>query len=124
MTPYWPSNLCQVSLVTLGASKNKKSRMSRNSMKFDGVARFFETIPTVKSVSSSEIYENSEFSTGITVLPFLRKLNFLGFYILPPLKEFRPEMPHVVAHTNTFICNNYFSATILDNAPPSSNRKG
>ena len=70
---------CQ--LVTLGASKNVKFRLSWNSMKFDGVTRFRETIPTVKSVSSSEIYENSGFSTEITVLPFsTEKWKFLGFY--------------------------------------------
>ena len=38
-----------------GALKNVKFRLSRNSTKFDMVARFHETIPTVKSVSSSEI---------------------------------------------------------------------
>ena len=37
------------------ASKNVKFRLSQNSTKFDVVARFCETIPTVKSVSSSEI---------------------------------------------------------------------
>ena len=41
----------QVSLATLGASKNVKFRMSRNSMKFDGVTRFRETIPMVMSIS-------------------------------------------------------------------------
>ena len=50
-----PPNKCQVSLVTLDASKNMKFRLSRNSTKFDMVARFRETIPTVESVSSSEI---------------------------------------------------------------------
>ena len=50
-----PPNECQVSLVTLGASKNVKFRLSRNSTKFDVVARFCETIPIVKFVSSSEI---------------------------------------------------------------------
>ena len=38
-----------------GASKNVKFRLSRNSTKFDMVARFRETIIMVKSVSSSEI---------------------------------------------------------------------
>ena len=38
-----------------------KFRLSRNSMKFDVVARFREMIPTVKSVSSSKIYKNSGF---------------------------------------------------------------
>ena len=35
--------------------KTCKFLLSQNSMKFDVVARFRETIPTVKSVSSSEI---------------------------------------------------------------------
>ena len=50
-----PPNECQVSLVTLGASKNMKFRLSWNSMKFDAVSRFHKMIPTVKSVLSSEI---------------------------------------------------------------------
>ena len=40
---------------TLGASKKMKFRLSRNQTKFDMVARFRETTPTVKSVSSSKI---------------------------------------------------------------------
>ena len=40
---------------TPGDSKNVKFRLSRNSMKFDVVARFREMIPTVKSIWSSEI---------------------------------------------------------------------
>ena len=35
--------------------KTCKFRLSRNLMKFDVVARFYETISTVKSVSLSEI---------------------------------------------------------------------
>ena len=49
-------------------------------MKFDWVTRFRKTIPTVESVSSSEIYKNFIFLIEITILPFLRKLNFLEFY--------------------------------------------
>ena len=45
----------QVSRTPLRVSKNMKFRLSRNSTKFDMVARFRETIPTAKSVSSSEI---------------------------------------------------------------------
>ena len=41
--------------LTPGASKDVKFRLSRNSTKFDVVARFREMIPTVKSVLSSEI---------------------------------------------------------------------
>ena len=37
------------------ALKNVQFRLSRNSMKFNKVARFRETIPTMKTVSSSEI---------------------------------------------------------------------
>ena len=40
------------------------------------IARFRETISTVKSVSPSEIYKNSGFSIEITILPFFRKLEF------------------------------------------------
>ena len=54
MAPYEPSDMYKVSVVTLGASKNMKFRLSRNLTKFDGVTRFRKTIPTVKSVSSSE----------------------------------------------------------------------
>ena len=45
----------QVSRTTFDALKNVKFRLSRNSTKFNVVARFRETIPTVKSVLSSEI---------------------------------------------------------------------
>ena len=45
----------QVSRTILCALKNVKFRLSRNSTKFEDVARFCETIPTVKSVSSSEV---------------------------------------------------------------------
>ena len=59
-------------------------------MKFNVVARFRETIPTVKSVSSSEIYKNSGFSTEITVLSFLRKSGFFGVshVMCPTLRYF------------------------------------
>ena len=58
-----------------------KFRKSQNSTKFDILARFREKIPTVKSVSSSEIKRiNFRFFTEIMILPFLRKLDFLGSY--------------------------------------------
>ena len=61
--PFYPGHVepleslikCQVSHIPLRASKNVKFRLSQNSMKFDVVARFHETIPTVESVSSFEI---------------------------------------------------------------------
>ena len=68
--------MCQVSPATLGASKNMKFRLSRNSTKFGMVARFRETNSTARSVSSLEIYKNSGSSIEITVLPFLRKFEF------------------------------------------------
>ena len=48
-------NKCQVSLITLGVSKNVKFRLSQNLTKFERVTRFREMILTVKSVLSSEI---------------------------------------------------------------------
>ena len=44
-----------MSLATPSGSKNMKSRPSWNLTKFDWVIRFRETVPTVKSVLSSEI---------------------------------------------------------------------
>ena len=52
-----------------------KFRLSRNSTKFDVLAKFHETIPTEKSVSSSEIRRiNFRFLTEITILSFFQKL--------------------------------------------------
>ena len=59
-------------------------------MKFYVLTRFRETIPTVKSVSSSEIKrinygfltEINNFIIEITILPFFLKLEFLGSYIM------------------------------------------
>ena len=55
-------------------------------MKFDWVARVCEMIPTVKSVSSSEIYKISGFQPviqrQITVLPSFRNIAFFsGFTV-------------------------------------------
>ena len=72
--------MCQVSLFTLDASKKVKFRLSRNSTKFDRVAKFCETIPTVKFVLSPEILKNSGFSTEITVVPFVRKIEFFSSF--------------------------------------------
>ena len=59
------------------ALKNVKFRLSRNSTKFDVVARFHETIPTVKSVLSSGDLEKFGFLPKWTILPFFQKLDFL-----------------------------------------------
>ena len=66
--------------------KTCKFRLSRNSTKFYVLARFRETIPTVKSISSSDIQRiNFGFLTEITILlsklrvcPFSRNWNFSG----------------------------------------------
>ena len=76
-----PLNTCHMSRVTLGASKNVKFRLSRNSTKFDVVTRFRETILTVKPVSSSEIKKIiSDFDRNyhFTLLSKIRI--FLGFH--------------------------------------------
>ena len=83
-----PLNTCHISRVTLGVSKNVKFLLSRNSTKFDVVIRYRETIPTVKSVSSSEIYKNFGFLIEITVLPFFENSNFLGFHRITKQKAF------------------------------------
>ena len=70
----------QVSHTTLGASKNVKFRLSWNSTKFDVTARFRETIPTVKSVSLSEIYKKiPNFLPKLLFYPFSKIRIFRGF---------------------------------------------
>ena len=64
-----------------------KFQLSRKSTKFDVLARFHETIQTVKSVSSSEIYKNFGFLPKLQFCPFLENWNFFGSYILPSLKR-------------------------------------
>ena len=55
------SKCAKCPVLRLLLRKTCKFRLSWNSTKFDVVARFRKTIPTVKSVSSSEIYKNSGF---------------------------------------------------------------
>ena len=66
-------------------SKKVKIRLSRNSMKFIWVTRFRERNPTIRSVSSFEIYKIYRFSTcTISAIyyfaNFQKKFNFHGFY--------------------------------------------
>ena len=49
------------------ASKNMKSRVLRNPTKFDVIVIFRDTISTEESVSLSEIYKISGFSTEISI---------------------------------------------------------
>ena len=58
---------------THGASKDVKFRLSRNSTKFDVVARFRETIPMVIVIRD---LEKLWILTEIIILPFFRKLEF------------------------------------------------
>ena len=81
--------------------KTCKFRLSRNSTKFDVLARFRERIPIVKSISSSDLENkfqifnrNYNFVTEITILPFFQKLEFLGSYPISPMKlQFYPNFP-------------------------------
>ena len=84
-----------------------KFSLSRNSTKFNMVPRFRETIPTVKFVSSSEIYKIPNFDQNYHFTFFFRKLDFLGVSHSPPpppLKKFRLKIPRTYAST-TCICN-------------------
>ena len=67
------------------------------------VARFRETIPTVKSVSSSEIYKNSDFDRNYHFTLFQKIRIFSGFtealkiasYILNQVpSKFVPKTPY------------------------------
>ena len=111
--------------------KTCKFRLSRNSTKFDAVAIFCETIPTVKSVSSSEIQRiNSDFFTEIMILPFLRKLDFLGSYNLPSLKGILSRNSGQ-SYSLTCICNvhstmhvnSHLNIKRLNHVPLSLNKK-
>ena len=76
-------------------------------MKFDVVARFHETIPTVKSVSSSDL-EKFWILTEIPFYHFSENLNFPGFYILPSLKGISSRNS-VQSQQMTCICNVHYA---------------
>ena len=100
-------------------SKYVKFRLPRNPTKFDWVARFRETIPTVQSVSLSEILKNLNFSPdyfGNIFLPplslfffFLKNLNLKFSRVLhaPPLKITSSRNFCIHTHSNTCICNSH-----------------
>ena len=70
----------QVSRTTLSALKNVKFRLSRNSMKFDVIARFRETFPTTKPILSSEIKKFiSDFDRNYHFTIFQKIRIFPGF---------------------------------------------
>ena len=64
--------------------KTCKFRLSQNLTKFDVIARFCETIPTVKSVSSSEIKKIFKFLPKLRFCHFLENWNFLGSHMTSP----------------------------------------
>ena len=102
-----PFNTYHMSRVTLVASKNVKFRLSRNLTKFDAVTRFRETIPTVKSVSLSEIYKNSGFLAEITILPFFRKLKFSRVLHIPKRYFFSLVIILFLYHLSIFATKRY-----------------
>ena len=108
-------NTYRMSHVTLVASKNVKFRLSQNLTKFDVVTRLHENIPTVKSISSSEIYKNSRFLAEMTILPFFRKLKFSWVLHSSPLKRIASrnstqlQQITCVCHGSHVICCNCVS---------------
>ena len=83
------------------------------------LARFRETIPTVKSVLSSEIQRiNFGFLTEITILPFFQKLEFLGSYsrALRGVEERYPKMEKLILEpvTTTRKLRPYFQAHTIE----------
>ena len=96
-----PLIMCQVSCITLGASKNMKFQLSRNSTKFDVVARFHKTIPTVSPLRHLKSRKNLDFPTEITILPFLRKIEFSRVVHSSPLKRISSQNSthiHIESH--------------------------
>ena len=72
--------MCQVSLATLGVSKNVKFRLSRNSTKFTMVARLRETNSMARSVFHPRSRKIPDLQPKLPFYPFSGNLNFLGFY--------------------------------------------
>ena len=113
--------------------------LSRNSTKFYVLTRFRETIPMVKSVSSSEIQrinygfliEINNFVIEITILPFFQKLEFLGSYILPSSKEISSQKSGQL-QSITCVCNvhsaihvnSHLNLKRVNHIPSSLNKKG
>ena len=82
--------------TTPGASKKVKFQLSRNLTKFDVVARFCETIPTVVIQDVEKFRILSE----ITILPFFKKLEYSRVLHFPLLKK------NFVSKFCTIIMNN------------------
>ena len=76
--------MCQVSRTTLIASKNVQISIVSEFDEFDVVARFRETIPTVKSVSSSEIYKIPDFDRNYHFAMFHKIIFSRSFTFSPP----------------------------------------
>ena len=116
-----------------------KFPLSRNSTKFYVLARFRETISTVKSVSLSKIYrinygfltEINNFVIEITILQFFQKLKFLGSYILPSSKGISSrnfgQLQSITCVCNvhsTMHVNSHLNLKRLNHVPSSLNKKG
>ena len=84
VSPTWPV-MCHQTPV---ASKYVKFCLSRNPTKFNWVARFHKTIPTVYSISSSEIYKNFNFSLDYYDKLLFCPLSFFLFFLKFKFKIF------------------------------------
>ena len=95
---------------TLVASKNVKFRLSRNSKKFIQATKFHKTNPTVRSVSSSEIYKTSMFSTCTVATIYCFVKNFeviMVFTFSPTKKNYALEITYIYIQV-LCICNSHF----------------
>ena len=90
-------NLILGSHWTLAIPKDLKFRLSRNSKKFVWVTRFCGTNPTVRLVSSSEIFKIFKFSTCIIVVNyrftiFQKNSISVGFYNMNIIIDYKYDM--------------------------------
>ena len=85
-----------------------EKRKIPNVSEFDGVVRFCKTIPTVKFISSSEIYKIFGFLIEITILQFFRKIEFsLVLHIQPKQFLCQLHLLHILAHNKISHTSSY-----------------
>ena len=89
-----PLNTYLMSHVVLVASKNMKFRLFQTLTKFDAVTRLHENIPTVKSVSSFEIYKKFQiFGRNYHFTLFQKIKIFSGFTVRGLGRQARENFP-------------------------------
>ena len=81
--------------------------------KFNKVTIFHETNSTMKSVSSSEIYEISDFQSKLLFYPFSKKLNFSRVLHLPSPVSLEPASM-VVDNTLSSLTLRPIDVTMVD----------